>query len=155
MAAGLHLLQLYFPNRIKVDFMAYDAGSGFQNDIKKTGYSGSATGNIITYMFGPQIKKHSGTFQPFGEALFGAAPHQRLCHDFQVPGLINGSGDNNGFAMEFGGGLDIPVGENDSDPSRGGGLSGNALWLESLQELLGVAKHFKYVAGVNFTFGGK
>ena len=38
---------------------------------------GQANGNVFTYMFGPQIKKHSGKFQPFGEALFGAA-HSNL-----------------------------------------------------------------------------
>ncbi len=34
---------------------------------------GNVQGNVFTYMFGPQIKKHSGKLQPFGQALFGAA----------------------------------------------------------------------------------
>jgi len=94
---------------IKVDFFGYDAGSGFKNDIRKTGYSGAASGNVVTYMFGPQIKKHSGKLQPFGEALFGAAHTNAYATILKANDLYNGSGDNNGFAMEFGGGLEFPL----------------------------------------------
>ena len=62
---------------IKADFAGYTQGSGLKNQLTSLGYAGQANGNVFTYMFGPQIKKHSGKFQPFGEALFGAA-HSNL-----------------------------------------------------------------------------
>jgi len=140
---------------IKVDFMAYDAGSGFQNDIKKTGYSGSASGNVITYLFGPQIKKHSGTFQPFGEALFGAAHTNAYATIFKSQGLLNGSGDNNGFAMEFGGGLDIPLGKTIQIRPVEVDYLGTHFGSNHVKNYSAWQNNFKYVAGVNFTFGGK
>ena len=62
---------------IKADFEGYTQGSGLKNQLKAQGYAGQANGNVFTYMFGPQIKKHSGKLQPFGQALFGAA-HSNL-----------------------------------------------------------------------------
>src|ERR1039457_4195309 len=56
---------------IKADFNGYTQG----NVLKMMG--GNVGGNVFTYMFGPQIKRHSGKIQPFGQALFGAA-HSNL-----------------------------------------------------------------------------
>src|SRR5271167_4667736 len=87
---------------IKADFMGYTQGSG-QRVTQNGQFVGNVSGNLFTYMFGPQIKKHSGKFQPFGEALFGAA-HTNL--DANIckleGGCGSGSGNNNGFAMEYG-----------------------------------------------------
>jgi hypothetical protein len=55
---------------IKGDLMGYTQ-SGLNNQLKSHGYAVSASGNLFTYMAGPQIKKHSGLVQPFAEALFG------------------------------------------------------------------------------------
>jgi Outer membrane protein beta-barrel domain len=140
---------------IKADFMGYTQGSG-QKFSQNGELLGNVSGNLFTYMFGPQFKKHSGKFQPFGEALFGAA-HTNL--DANIckleGGCSSGSGNNNGFAMEFGGGLDIPVAKNfqirpvevDYIATHFGAnhVAGYSAW----------QNNFKYVAGVNFTFGGK
>jgi opacity protein-like surface antigen len=140
---------------IKADFDGYTQGSGLKNQLTSLGYAGQANGNVFTYMFGPQIKKHSGKFQPFGEALFGAA-HSNLytqIYDAQN-GLTSGSSNNNAFAMEFGGGLDYaltphvqlrPV-EVDYLYTRFGVNGTN---------YTGNQNNFKYFAGLNFTFGGK
>jgi len=94
---------------IKADLMGYTQGSG-QKLVQDGQFLGNVSGNLFTYMFGPQIKKHSGKFQPFGEALFGAA-HTNL--DANIckleGGCGSGNGSNNGFAMEYGVGLDIPI----------------------------------------------
>src|ERR1039457_2815355 len=59
---------------IKADFNGYTQGSGLKNQLTSNGFTaGNVSGNVFTYMFGPQIKKHSGKLQPFGQALFGAA----------------------------------------------------------------------------------
>jgi hypothetical protein len=140
---------------VKADFQGYTQGSGqkFYQDGKLVG---NVSGNLFTYMFGPQIKKHSGKFQPFGEALFGAA-HTNL--DANIckleGGCGSGSGSNNGFAMEFGGGLDIPITKTiQFRPAEVDYLYTHF----GSNHLAGVSTHqnnFKYLAGVNFTFGGK
>src|SRR5580700_5953049 len=58
---------------IKGDLMGYTQGSGLRNQLQSHGYAGAANGNLFTYMAGPQVKKHTGKVQPFGEALFGGA----------------------------------------------------------------------------------
>src|SRR5271157_3069933 len=46
---------------IKADLMRYTTSSAFKDSLKHLpGFSGSASGNLFTYMFGPQIKKHTG-----------------------------------------------------------------------------------------------
>ncbi len=142
---------------IKADFMGYTQGSGLRDQLKGLpGYAGSASGNVFTYMFGPQIKKHSGMFQPFGQALFGAAHTNAFATILTSEGKIaQGSGSNNGFAMEFGGGLDIPIGKV---------VQIRPVEVDYLYTHFGAnhvagysagQNNFKYVAGFNFVFGGK
>jgi opacity protein-like surface antigen len=141
---------------IKADFAGYTQGSGLKNQLTNLGYvGGQANGNIFTYMFGPQIKKHSGKLQPFGEALFGAAHSNLYAQIYNAQtGLTSASSNNNAFAMQFGGGLDFaltphiqlrPV-EVDYLYTRFG-INGTSY--------TGNQNNFKYFAGVNFTFGGK
>ena len=94
-------------------------------------------------------------FQPFGEALFGAAHSNTYAQVYNtIHGGVSGSSNNNAFAMEFGGGLDYaltphvqlrPV-EVDYLYTRFG-INGTSY--------TGNQNNFKYFAGVNFTFGGK
>jgi opacity protein-like surface antigen len=141
---------------VKADFAGYTQGSGLKNQLTNLGYvGGQANGNIFTYMFGPQIKKHSGKLQPFGEALFGAAHSNLYAQIYNAQtGLTSASSNNNAFAMQFGGGLDYaltphiqlrPV-EVDYLYTRFG-INGTSY--------TGAQNNFKYFAGVNFTFGGK
>ena len=78
---------------------------GIKADI--SGYTTSETFSGInvsknTYLFlvGPQIKKQTGKFHPFGEALFGWA-RQNVGFTF--------SGGQNAFAFKAGGGIDYQV----------------------------------------------
>ena len=141
---------------IKADFQGYTQGSGLKNQLTSNGFTaGNVQGNVFTYMFGPQIKKHSGKFQPFGQALFGAAHSNVYGNLFNsINGITSASSNNNAFAMEFGGGLDYaitphfqirPV-EVDYLYTRFG-VNGTSY--------TGNQNNFKYFAGVNFTFGGK
>ena len=107
-------------------------------------------------MFGPQIKKHSGRLQPFAEGLFGGAHTNAYGTILAAKGeLVSGSGNNNGFAMEWGGGLDWTVANHIQirpvevdylythfGPNHVAGYSASQ-------------NNFRYVAGVNFTFGNK
>lgn len=150
---------------IKADFMGYAVGSGWTNKLINAGYpvTGSASGNMFTYMFGPQIKKHSGKFQPFGEALFGAAHSNGYAtilrcisgNDSDSCNLKSGNGNNNAFAMEYGGGLDyaltphIQIRPVEVDYLYTNFSSNHVAHIANSQN------SFKYFAGVNFTFGGK
>ncbi len=140
---------------IKADFDGYTQGSGLKNQLQTLGYAGAVNGNVFTYMFGPQIKKHSGKFQPFGEALFGAAHTNMYATIANAEGHVaSGSSNNNAFAMEFGGGLDIPVSQH---------VQIRPVEVDYLMTRFGVngttytanQNNFKYSAGLNFTFGGK
>jgi len=140
---------------IKADFDGYTQGSG-QHFYQDGTLVGNVSGNLFTYLFGLQIKKHSGKIQPFGEALFGGA-HTNL--DANIckleGGCASGNGSNNGFAMEYGLGLDIPITssiqfrpvEVDYLATHFGSnhVAGYSAW----------QNNFKYFVGVNFTFGGK
>jgi len=47
---------------IKADLNGYTQGSGLRNQLEQHGYAGASNVNMFTYMFGPQIKKHTGLF---------------------------------------------------------------------------------------------
>jgi hypothetical protein len=140
---------------IKADFMGYTQGSG-QRLTQNGQFVGNVSGNLFTYMFGPQIKKHSGKMQPFGEALFGAA-HTNL--DANIckleGGCGSGSGSNNGFAMQYGVGLDIPI----TSSIQFRPVEVDYLYTHfGSNHIAGASasqNNFKYVVGVNFTLGGK
>jgi hypothetical protein len=139
---------------IKADFMGYTQGTG---KLSQGGqFVGNVGGNLFTYMFGPQIKKHSGKFQPFGEALFGAAHtnlYGNLCK--LEGGCGSGSGNNNGFAMEFGGGVDIPITSSIQFRPVEVDYLGTHFGSNHVANYSAWQANFKYVVGVNFTFGGK
>jgi hypothetical protein len=140
----------------KADFMGYTQGSGLRDQLRQLGYEGQVSGNMFTYMFGPQIKKHSGTVQPFAEFLFGAAHTNAYATILTAEGKIKqGSGNNNGFAMALGGGIDIKVARH---------LALRPLEVDylltrfSANHVAGYTanqNNFRYVGGLNFLFGGK
>ena len=43
---------------IKADFTGYTFGTGWTRKLHELGYVGSASGNLFTYQFGPQMKRH-------------------------------------------------------------------------------------------------
>jgi hypothetical protein len=139
---------------IKGDFQFYTQGSGVRTKLTNAGYkTGQVSANVVTYMFGPQIKSHKGRYQPFGEALFGAAHSNEFAQILQAEGITNKSSTNNASAMEFGGGLDIPITKT---------IQARPVEVDYLLTRFGVngttytgnQNNFKYSAGVNFTFGG-
>jgi len=142
---------------VRADFMGYTFGSGWNRKLQELGYLGSTSGNLFTYQFGPQIKKHAGKLQPFGETLYGVAHSNGYAAVLRAKGdgtyqLKSGGSNNNAFAMEIGGGLDIvlsrtvqvrPV-EVDYQLTRFG-----------FKNFSANQNNFKYFAGINFTLGGR
>ncbi len=148
---------------IKADFMGYTGGTGWGNYLRNHGYpiTGSASGNLFTYMFGPQIKKHSGRFQPFAEALVGAYHSNAYatvisCIEGNNPcssKSVNGSKNN--FNMEFGGGLDIALSQHvELRPVEVDYLF-TSVSADLVKSYSTHWNNFKYVGGLNFALGGK
>ena len=149
---------------IKADFMGYAVGTGLTKKLIAAGYpvTGSASGNMFTYMFGPQIKKHSGKFQPFAEALFGSAHSNGYAsalycisgNDPTSCNLSSGHGNNNAFAMAFGGGLDIALSKTiQIRPVQVDYLYTN-FSSNHVAQIANSQNSFRYFAGINFTLGG-
>jgi opacity protein-like surface antigen len=79
---------------IKADISGYTTSETFKGiNVSK---------NTYLFLVGPQIKKQTGKFHPFGEALFGWA-RQNVGFTF--------SGGQNAFATKIGGGIDYQVGK--------------------------------------------
>ena len=74
-----------------------------------TGCTANVQGNLVTYLFGPQVGLRTGKFRPFGELLFGGAHSNVYGNISKIPGITTGSKapSLNAFAMTVGGGLDI------------------------------------------------
>jgi opacity protein-like surface antigen len=90
-------------------------GSGF-GDHTVTSSNGVNTltrsGNMFTYMFGPQVTLSRGTAQPFGHLLLGGAYSNYYGNVTQNIGSTSSTTQDAGkqaFALAFGGGLDVKV----------------------------------------------
>jgi hypothetical protein len=136
---------------VKAEFMDYTGGGGSQ--LRALGYTGNVSGNLFTYMFGPQIKKHSGKFQPFAEALFGGGHSGSYATIYNaINGIQSAGSSSNAFAMELGGGVDIPI------TSRISIRPAEIDYLYtkfSTNNLHASQNNFRYMLGVNIGFGGK
>jgi opacity protein-like surface antigen len=110
----------------------------------------TVSGDLFTYMFGPQLKLHEGRLRPFGEALFGGAHSDIYKHLSTVAGSTFRAPSQNAFAMVVGGGLDIALNsritfrplEVDYLLTRFGSTNFGA----------GNQNSFRYVGGFVFTF---
>ena len=136
---------------IKAEFMDYTGGGGAQ--LRALGYNGNVSGNLFSYEFGPQIKKHSGKIQPFGEALFGAAHTGTYATIYNAIHGIQATGNsNNSFAMELGGGLDIPINRVVSIRP----VEADYLFTKfSANNISATQNNFRYFGGIDLTLGGK
>ena len=136
---------------IKAEFMDYTGGGGAQ--LRALGYNGNVSGNLFSYEFGPQIKKHSGKIQPFGEALFGAAHTGTYATIYNaIHGIQAAGNSNNSFAMELGGGLDIPINHVVSIRP----VEADYLFTQfSANNIKATQNNFRYFGGIDLTFGGK
>jgi Outer membrane protein beta-barrel domain len=82
------------------------------------GAHGSVQGNLFTYLFGPQIKVRTHHLQPYAQLLFGGAhtnvygnAFHTICQPIAGGCTVSKGPTAEAFAMEFGGGVDIPVGK--------------------------------------------
>lgn len=125
-----------------------------------SGANGSVSGNLFTYMFGPQLKFRRQHVQLLLDALAGAAHNNVYANAFKTicqPTTTNCSGvsaspSNNAWATMLGGGLDLPVNRRVS--IRAAELDyvltrfGNPFTQQNANQ-----NHFRYVGGMVFNFG--
>ncbi len=147
---------------IKMDLQGYGSNQTVfniaPNPIFPGGAQGSVQGDLFTYLFGPQIKVRAHHFQPYGHLLFGGAhtnvygnAYKTLCQPIVGGCTLTKAPAAEAFSMDFGGGVDIPVGKHFairpaqfdylltrfSNPFTGANNQNN----------------FRYSAGVLFAFG--
>lgn len=113
----------------------------------------SASGNLFTYMAGPQFRVPTHRFRPFAEFLFGGAHTNLYRNLYNAAGATNLAVSNNSFAMAIGGGFDIRMNRH---------LSLRPFQMDyvytSFKDTLvpGGNNHqnnWRYVAGINLTWG--
>jgi outer membrane immunogenic protein len=106
----------------KMDLQGYGSSTTTfniaSNPTFPAGVSGNVQGNLFTYLFGPQIKLRAHHFQPYGQLLFGGAhtnvygnAYHTICQPIAGGCAISRAPAAEAFAMDFGGGVDIPVGK--------------------------------------------
>ena len=147
---------------IKMDLQGYGSNlTTFNiapNPTFPLGASGNVQGNLFTYLFGPQIKVRAHHFQPFGHLLFGGAhtnvygnAFHTICQPIVGGCAISKAPASDAFAMDFGGGVDIPVHKNVSiRPAQFDYLLTrfhNPFTGDNNQN------NFRYSAGIVFAFG--
>ena len=105
---------------LKMDLQGYTSNkTGFNipaNATFPSGVNGNVQGNLFTYMFGPQLKVRSPKVHPFGHLLFGGAhtnvygnAFKTLCQPIASGCAVTKAPTADAFAMDFGGGIDIPL----------------------------------------------
>jgi flagellar motor protein MotB len=81
------------------------------NPFLPAGGSASVSGDVFTYLFGPQITLSKGKFRPFGEVLVGGAYtdiYKNAVNNLNLTGASS-AGSNNTFALAAGLGFDIAI----------------------------------------------
>jgi Outer membrane protein beta-barrel domain len=105
---------------LKLDLQGYTSNTTDYNipanSTFPTGLTGTVQGNMFTYLFGPQMKVRAHKIQPFGHLLFGGAhtnvygnAFKTLCQPMTGICGITKAPTAEAFAMDFGGGVDIPI----------------------------------------------
>jgi hypothetical protein len=146
---------------IKMDLQGYSSNTTTFNFPASTlfpaGAHGSVSGDLFTYLFGPQIKIRAHGFHPFVQVLMGGAhsnvygnAFKTICQPLAGACAARGSPAGDAFAMAVGGGVDIPIGHRISlRPGEFDYLLTNF----TNQFANNVQNNFRYSAGLVFNLG--
>ena len=108
-------------------------------------------GSMVTYLFGPQFNFPMVRKRLFGEALFGGANTGAYANLFRNANVTGLSAHNNGFAMVFGGGVDIGVSKHVA--LRPAEIDYFMTRYEWKQIGINNQSNFRYQAGIVFAWG--
>lgn len=144
------------------DFQGYNSNTSKfvipPNTKFPNGASGSASGNLFTYLFGPVIKFYAVPhINPFFDVLPGAAhsnlygnAFKTICQPVAGTCTDSASPSGNGFAISTGGGLDVPI--NRRVDFRVGEF--DYLYTRFTNEFnTGGQNNFRYLGGLNVKMG--
>lgn len=146
---------------IKMDLQGYQSNTSHfvipASANFPSGADASISGDLFTYLFGPQIKVRAHRLQPFGHILFGAAhsnvyanAFKTICQPIVGGCQAKGSPASDAFAMAIGGGVDIPINHTISfRPAEADYLLSHF----TNQFANNVQNNFRYSAGIVFTLG--
>jgi hypothetical protein len=107
---------------IKMDLQGYGSNTTTfniaPNSTFPAGAHGNVQGNLFTYLFGPQFKVRAHHIQPYAQLLFGGAhsnvygnAYHTICQPLAGGCTLSKAPAADAFAMDFGGGVDIPLGK--------------------------------------------
>ena len=121
------------------------------------GATGTASGNLFTYLFGPVFKYRWEGVRYFGDTLFGAAhssvygnAFKQICQPVAGPCAFSGSPNGDAYAMSVGGGLDIPI--NQRIELRAGEF--DYLYTRFTNQFTNAGQNnFRYLGGININIG--
>ncbi len=139
---------------LEAQMNGYSFGQSWSDTLHRLGYVGPAGADMFTYQFGPQLKKHSGRWQPYISTLYGVAHSGGYASALRAKGsgtfILSGGGSNNtAFAMEIGGGIDIRLTK--TVQLRAAELD-YQLTRFGYQAYSSNQNNLKCFAGINFTF---
>ena len=145
-------LQFYGGTTFTTTFGALNTNAGF---IPAGTYS--ANGTLKTYLFGPMVKARFHKFEPFGEVLFGVAHVDAYANLSKViaatpTATLHVQGNQNPFTLAAGGGVDLPVGKRFA--IRIAEVDYVLTRLTNVLTSTNNQNNFRYIAGVQFRFGG-
>lgn len=108
--------------------------------------------NMYTFLAGPQLNYSLGRKRLFGEAIFGSAYTDGYANLFRAAHVTGLSASNRGFAMAFGGGIDLPITEHIG--LRVAQLDYFMTRYEWKPLGINNQSNFRYQGGLVFVFGG-
>ena len=123
------------------------------NAFLPAGGTASVTGDMFTYLFGPQISFNRGKVRPFGEILVGGANtnlYKNAYNNLTLTGVTKAP-SNNAFAAAAGIGVDFAVSRRLSLRP----LEVDYLYTDFSNTLSANQHSWRYLGGVALTFGGK
>ena len=143
---------------VKAEFQGYTSNTRVVivppgNPFLPAGGSASVSGNLFTYMIGPQFTLSRGKLRPFGEVLVGGAHsnvYKNAFNNLTFTG-ISGAPSNNAFAAAAGLGLDIALSRRFSIRP----FEVDYLYTNFSSVLTANQNSWRYLGGVVLTFGGK
>jgi outer membrane protein OmpA-like peptidoglycan-associated protein len=143
---------------LRADFQGYESDKRVVvfppgNPFLPQGGSISTSGDLFTYMFGPQLGIRHGVFRPYVIGLVGGANTNLYSKLSTAVNFAGGSKSNDAFAADAGFGLDIAVGRHLS--LRPFELSYLYTNFSSKLNLGANQNSSRYVGGLVFNFGGK
>ncbi len=141
---------------VKAELMGYGGSKAtwtlpVGNTLAPNGATVTASGNLFTYLFGPQVRIPTPKVNPYLHFLFGGAHTSVFGNAVNALQTASAAPSGNAFAMAIGGGLDVPV--THKVAIRVGQF--DYLMTRFNNEITGPDNqhNFRYSAGVVFRFG--